>query len=83
MQALALAQGLDSTSDSNNVVVFRRVDGQRLAAKFDVEKIRAGALEDPVIVQGDLIVANASAIRAAWDNFLQVLPSSTSWVRAF
>ena len=79
MQFLAMAEGLDPTSDSNNVVIFRRVEGKRFAAKFDVEQIRAGKAEDPVIMQGDLIVANASAMKAAWQNLLQVLPVSAAF----
>jgi polysaccharide biosynthesis/export protein len=83
MQSLAMAQGLDPTSDTGNVIIFRQVDGKRYAAKFDIDQIRAGKAEDPVIVQGDMVVANASAMKAAWEGFLQVLPSSSGFVRAF
>jgi len=83
MQSLALAQGLDPTSDTSNVIIFRQVDGKRYAAKFDIDQIRAGKTEDPVILQGDMVVANASAMKAAWEGFLQVLPSSSGFVRAF
>jgi polysaccharide biosynthesis/export protein len=83
MQSLAMAQGLDPTSDTSNVIIFRQVDGKRYAAKFDIDQIRAGKVEDPVIVQGDMVVANASATKAAWESFLQVLPTSSAFVRAF
>jgi polysaccharide biosynthesis/export protein len=75
-----MAEGLDPTSDSSNVVVFRRAEGKRYAAKFDVEAIRAGRTEDPVIQQGDLIVANASAIKAVWQDVLRILPVSAAFV---
>jgi polysaccharide export outer membrane protein len=76
MQSLAMAEGLDPSSDASNVVVFRRVDGKRFAAKFDVAQIRAGQAEDPVIVQGDMVVANASTSKAVWKGLLEVLPLS-------
>jgi polysaccharide export outer membrane protein len=75
MQSLAVAGGLDETSESN-VVVFRQVDGKRYAARFDIEQIRAGKAEDPVIVQGDMVVANASTSKAVWKGLLEVLPLS-------
>src|SRR5262249_18469614 len=71
MQSLAMAEGLDPTSDTSNVVVFRQVEGKRFAAKFDVDQIRAGKAEDPLIVQGDLIVAKASAMKAVWQDVLR------------
>lgn len=80
IQSLAMAEGLDRTSDESNVVVFRRVDGKRFAAKFDVQQIRAGKVEDPVIVQGDLIVANASGMKAVWQDVLRVLPVTAAFV---
>lgn len=80
VQSLAMAEGLDPTSDASNVVIFRRVDGKRFAAKFDVEQIRAGKAEDPVLVEGDLIVAHASAMKAAWQDMLRVLPVTAAFV---
>lgn len=80
IQSLAMAEGLDPSSDSSNVVVFRRVDGKRFAAKFDVAQIRAGQAEDPVIVQGDMIVANASAMKAVWQDLLRALPVGAAFI---
>lgn len=83
MQSLAMAEGLDPTSDASNVVIFRQVEGKRHAARFDVDQIRAGNAEDPVIVRGDLVVANASAMKAAWQNLLQALPVGAAFRPAF
>jgi polysaccharide export outer membrane protein len=80
MQSLAMAEGLDPTSDMSNVVIFRRVEGKRFAAKFDVTEIRAGKAEDPTIMQGDLIVANASAMKAAWQDLLRALPVGAAFI---
>jgi polysaccharide biosynthesis/export protein len=80
IQSLAMAEGLDPTSDTSNVVVFRQVKGKRFAAKFDVQQIREGKADDPVIVQGDLIVANASGLKAVWQDVLRVLPVTAAFV---
>ena len=56
------------------------VEGKRFAAKFDVDQIRAGKAEDPMIVQGDLIVANASAMKAVWQDVLRILPVTAAFV---
>jgi polysaccharide export outer membrane protein len=80
MQTIAMAEGLDLSSDTSNVVVFRHVEGKRFAAKFDIDQIRAGKAEDPVMKQGDLVVANASAIKAVWQDLLRVLPISAAFI---
>jgi polysaccharide biosynthesis/export protein len=80
MKSLAMAEGLDPTSDTSNVVVFRQVEGKRFAAKFDIDQIRAGKAEDPLVVQGDLIVAKASAMKAVWQDLLRVLPVTAAFV---
>jgi polysaccharide export outer membrane protein len=73
LQFVAMAQGLDPSSDST-AVVFRETNGQRSAAKFDIDAIRAGRANDPAIQQGDVIVVGTSAIKAAFNNVLRVLP---------
>jgi polysaccharide biosynthesis/export protein len=73
LQFVAMSGGLESSSDST-VVVFRQIDGKRAAARFDVAAIRAGQAEDPTILPGDLIVANSSAMKQVWGDFLKALP---------
>ena len=61
LQALAIAGGQGSLSDMHEVMLFRPdATGKRLAQTFDVEKIRHGEIEDPTIVNDDLIVVNRS-----------------------
>ena len=73
LQLVAISGGLDPVSDST-VVVFRRTDGKRYAARFEVDQIRKGSKEDPTILPGDVIVANSSALKAAWGDFLKAVP---------
>jgi polysaccharide export outer membrane protein len=73
LQAVAFAQGLESTSDST-VLVFRETNGKRSAARFDVSDIRSGSAEDPQLHAGDVVVAGTSAIKEGLGNILKVLP---------
>ncbi len=76
LQVIATAEGLDSASDTT-VVVFRHVEGKRLAARFDISQIRSGATKDPAIQSGDVIVAPTSAMKGAFDTILKSLPIAT------
>ena len=57
IQALALAGGQGSLSDMKEVMLFRQDSaGKRIAQVFDVDRIRSGELEDPKILNDDIIV---------------------------
>ena len=55
---MSLAEGLTDIAAENNVVVFRRVNGKRMVARFDVEAIRGGSSEDPEILGDDVVVVD-------------------------
>ena len=74
LELIAMAEGLDPASDAT-VIVMRQTGGKRYAAKFALDDIRAGRSPDTVIQPGDVIVANSSQFKEAWQNFLKVLPS--------
>lgn len=73
LQAIALAQGLESASD-NTVLVFRETEGKRSAARFDISDIRSGSAEDPRLQAGDVVVAGTSAIKEGLNNILKIVP---------
>jgi polysaccharide export outer membrane protein len=73
LQLVATAQGFEQNSDYT-VVVFRQKDGKRSAARFDVEEIRAGRAQDPLLLSGDVVVAGSSAIKETFNNILKALP---------
>lgn len=75
LQAIAMAEGPTRTADLNNVAIFRNVDGQRLAAIFDLDAIREGRAEDPVIQGEDVVVVDQSRLRAAWREVISSLPA--------
>jgi polysaccharide biosynthesis/export protein len=65
LRALALAGGFGSIANATEVKLFRQGEkGQRQVATFDVERIRSGKDEDPVIRGDDLIVVQRDSVRA-------------------
>ena len=74
LRATALAQGTTEFSKLNDVVVFRTVKGQRLAALFDLNAIRHGAYADPELFAGDVVMVGDSQSRRLFKDVLQALP---------
>ncbi len=78
VQIIAMAEGLDSNRASSDVVVFRNVDGKRSAARFDLDEIRAGRAEDPVMQQGDVVVVDTSTAKLVSQHASSRCPSAHS-----
>jgi polysaccharide export outer membrane protein len=74
LQAIALAGGIDDQVSSDEVVVFRQKDGKRSAGRFSISEIRKGTSDDPLVVQGDVVVVNTSDVKAAFNTFVKALP---------
>ncbi len=61
LRTLAMAGGQGGLSDMSQVMLFRQgANGKRDAQVFDVERIRRGEVEDPAVVNDDVIVVNRS-----------------------
>jgi len=73
-QAVATAQGADQVANLNNVVIFRTVNNQKMAALFNLKEIRAGRLEDPPIYGNDIVVVGESAARRFLRDFGGAIP---------
>jgi polysaccharide export outer membrane protein len=73
-QAIATARGADQAANLNNVVIFRTVSAQRVAALYSLKDIRAGRLEDPQIYGNDIIVVGESAARRFLRDFGSMFP---------
>jgi len=76
-QILAMAGGVDDTTASGEVVIFRTIDGRRSAAKFDISSIMHGKADDPELQSGDVVVADTSNTKVTLHNVLTVLPLAT------
>lgn len=74
MQAVAMAEGPTRIAALDSVAVFRTVDGRRMVAVFDLQAIRGGQTEDPVVLGDDVIVVDTSRLNANIREILQALP---------
>ena len=73
-----MAGDIDAGTASGDIVVFRTIDGQRSAARFDADSIKNGKADDPEVLPGDVVVVDTSATKVALSNVLRVLPLATS-----
>jgi len=56
MQAIAIAGGQGQLADLSEVMVYRREGTDKKVLTYDLVKIRAGEVEDPTLVNEDIIV---------------------------
>ena len=78
MQVVAMAGDVDINTDSGDVVLFRTINGQRSAAKFDIDAIKAGKAADPQVEPGDIIVVDSSATKVVFHNLVSAMPIATT-----
>lgn len=78
VRAVASAQGLGEFADGDDVVVFRTVNGQKLAAMYSLTAIERGNYTDPKIFANDIIVAADDKSRRLFKDILQVVPLLTT-----
>ncbi len=76
LQAIALAEGPTPLADYTRVVIFRTIDGTPEAARFDLDRIRAGTMIDPPIYANDIVVVDPSGVKT-------VLKQITDSLRGF
>ncbi|MEP5508397.1 MAG: polysaccharide biosynthesis/export family protein [Erythrobacter sp.] len=75
MRTVAVAGGIDEYANLQDVVVFREVDGQRMAGIYNLEAIRRGNYADPEIYGNDIVIVGDSPSRRRLDQLLDVVPS--------
>lgn len=75
LQAVAIAGGFDDLAEQSKVVVFRNVEGKKMAAVFDMEAISHGAAEDPQVYGDDIVVVSNSTRKSAFQNFIKTVPA--------
>ena len=74
LQVIAMAKGANDNANPRRVAVFRQIQGQRMAAAFDLTDIRRGKEQDPAIYAGDIVVVDGSSLRALQREILAALP---------
>jgi polysaccharide export outer membrane protein len=78
MRAVATAKGTGDYARTEDVVVFRTVDGKSMAALYNLESIRKGVYPDPKIYAHDVIFVGDSKARRMFQQFVQVAPLFTT-----
>lgn len=74
LQAVAIGQGVTERAKLTDVIVFRTVNGQRYAARFDLKEIRAARSPDPELQPGDTIVVGYSVAKQIYRDIITALP---------
>lgn len=74
LETISLAQGETEVAKLSEVVIFRTINGQRMGALFDVERIRLGEFADPAILGGDVVIVGYSNARGLWRDILRAAP---------
>lgn len=74
LRAIASARGLSEFADQDDVVILRTVDGQRMAALYNIAAIRRGVYEDPSLFANDVVVVGDSPQRRLFRDFVGVAP---------
>lgn len=74
IRTMALAGGMTEFAKLDDIVVFRTVKGERLAALYNIKRIRQGVYPDPQIYANDVVVVGDSASRRLFKDMLQIAP---------
>ncbi|MET4898841.1 polysaccharide biosynthesis/export family protein [Sphingomonadaceae bacterium jetA1] len=78
MRAIATAKGADEFAKLDDVVIFRTVNGQKMAALYNLKAIRQGNYEDPEVFANDVVVVGESRARRLFKDLLQAAPLLTT-----
>ena len=78
MRAVATAKGAAPFAKLSDVVVFRTVNGQKMAALYNLKAIRRGNYDDPEVFANDVVIVGNSEARRLFTDGLQVLPLLTT-----
>jgi polysaccharide export outer membrane protein len=74
LQAVALSGGLAKGADARGILVFRTVDQKKTVAKFDLNAIRKGTAQDPVMYGGDVVVVDTTLLGSALGGLRDTVP---------
>lgn len=78
MRAVATAKGTAEFAKLDDVVIFRTVKGQDLAALYNLDAIRRGKYDDPEVFANDVVIVGDSKARRLFKDALQIVPLLTT-----
>lgn len=74
LQAVSMAEGLTDLADLSGVVLFRHVDGKRMAAVYDIKEITGGRMEDPQLYGDDIVMIEQSGSKTTFRRIIESIP---------
>lgn len=83
IRAIATAKGTTEFARLSDVVVFRTVNGQKMAALYNLKQIQRGAYPDPEVFANDVVVVGDSQARRIFRDVLQATPLITTPIIAY
>ena len=82
LNAIALGGGPADEALDARVFIFRQIDGERMAAGYELAQIRKGEAEDPQVYGNDIVVVDTSGARGIYREFMESVPLLGLFVRA-
>lgn len=74
LDAVALARGPTNVAKYDQVVVFRRYDGERVGGMFDLGAIQAGLAPDIEVLAGDQVIVGTDGMKVVYQDLLKAAP---------
>jgi polysaccharide export outer membrane protein len=74
LDAISLAKGESDNAKLSEVVIIRQINGKRMAAAFDLTRIRSGMDPNPAILGRDVVIVGHSNPKQAWNDLLKAAP---------
>ena len=72
--ALAAARSPTNKARNDEVIIFRTIAGKRMAARFDLNRVRTGLDPDPQVINGDVVVVGLSRGKSIYRDLLTAAP---------
>jgi polysaccharide export outer membrane protein len=75
IKAVARAKGATEFAKLSSVVIFRTVEGKKMAAVYNLGAIRDGIYSDPDIYPDDIVIVGDAANRRLFKSLLSIIPT--------
>jgi polysaccharide export outer membrane protein len=74
MRAVAMAKGAAPDANISRVIVFRTINGERMAGAFDLAAIRKAQAEDPLVYGNDIVIVDGNRAQRLFSTLMGSLP---------
>ena len=74
MKAVAMAKGASEDANIQRVIIFRTINGERVAGAFDLSAIRRAQAVDPPVYGNDIVIVDGSSQKKFVKDLLSTIP---------